>query len=189
MKSLQKLKDKICKHCGETFTPFRPLQKVCSPHCAYKFTQSEKERKAEKEFNAETRRLKEKIKRKSEWAKEAQDACNKYIRARDKNEGCISCDKPPTWGGQWHASHYRPQGNCSALRFHQMNIHKSCSECNNHKSGNLTEYRIRLIQKIGLDNVEWLEAQNQPHKWEVEDLKEVKKYYTEKAKRLEDIDE
>jgi hypothetical protein len=113
-----------------------------------------------------------------------QKSCNEFIRARDKHLGCVSCDKPSTWQGQWHASHYRPSGNNSALRFHEMNIHKSCSECNNFKSGNLTPYRIVLIDKIGLSNVEYLENHNELYKWTLDDLKEITQYYKDKLKAL-----
>lgn len=140
--------------------------------------QAKVERKANKE-------AKEKLKTKSNHLSDCQTACNKVIRIRDRDDGCISCDKPSTWGGQWHASHYRPRGNCSSLRFHSMNIHKSCSECNNHKSGNLIEYRIGLIKKIGFKNVEWLESQNRTYSWDVDDVKELKVYFRKMARELE----
>jgi hypothetical protein len=33
-------------------------------------------------------------------------------------------------------------------------------QCNKDKGGNIHAYRPRLIQKIGLERVEWLDAQN-----------------------------
>ena len=179
--------DKKCK-CGETYTQYTTLQNKC-PKCLAEIGRKrhQKEQKAaHKAFRAETRKRKEKLKTRSDHAKDVQALCNKAVRIRDREEGCISCNKPATWGGQWHASHYRPTGNCSGLRFHPMNIHKACSECNNHKSGNLSEYRIRLIQKIGLENVEWLESQNALYKWDIEDLKELKKYFRELLKEIEE---
>jgi len=65
-----------------------------------------------------------------------------------------------------------------------MNIHKSCSECNNFKSGNLSEFRIRLIGKIGLDMIEFLESQNHPYQWDIDDINDVKQYYKEQIKLL-----
>lgn len=58
-----------------------------------------------------------------------------------------------------------------------MNVWKACSVCNSWKSGNLTSYRIKLVEKIGNEWVEWLEAQNMPYTWEIDDLKEVAEYY------------
>jgi len=181
-----------CAVCKTKFKPkYSSLQKTCGINCAIEYAQAqnrkavERQRKAiEKQQRHETREAKEQLKTRRDYLKETQSVCNSYIRERDKLEGCISCDKPANWQGQWHASHYRPTGNCGALRYHEMNIHKSCSECNNHKSGNLVEYRIKLIQKIGLKNVEWLESQNDPYKWDVDDVKEIKAYFKAKKKFL-----
>jgi hypothetical protein len=57
--------------------------------------------------------------------------------------------------------------------------------CNTHKSGNLTEYRIRLIEKIGLKTVEELENTNHIKKWSIEELKNVCVYYKEKIALLQ----
>ena len=162
------------------YPPFTTTQQACSPRCAMTLVTQAKEKKARQELREGRQRLKTK----SDWLKEAQVPTNAYIRERDRDEGCISCDKPASWGGQWHASHYRPVGNCSALRFHEMNIHKACSECNNFKSGNLVEFRIGLIKKVGIANVEYMESQNQAYSWEIDDAKEVKVYFKDKLKAL-----
>lgn len=174
----------ICKVCGNEYEKFNSTQKVCGPKCALECGRTASQKAAKKRLRKETKEGREKLKTRSDHAKDTQTDCNKYIRLRDKDDGCISCDKPAGWNGQWHASHYRSSGNCSPLRFHPMNIHKACSECNNFKSGNLSEYRISLIKKIGLENVEWLESQNRAYTWEIDDLKEIRKYYKEKIKLL-----
>jgi len=115
-------------------------------------------KKASQVFNRETKRLKTSIKTKTEWLDELQVVINQYVRLRDIDEGCISCDKPHYWTGQWHASHYVSRGSSSFLRFNLWNIHKSCSICNNHLSGNIGEYTPRLIEKIGADRFDYLEA-------------------------------
>ena len=70
------------------------------------------------------------------------------------------------------AGHYKP-GTHSTTRYDLNNIHGQCSQCNEKKSGNLTEYRIRLVKRIGLDKVEWLESAeaNKVRKWTIEQLK------------------
>ena len=98
----------------------------------------------------------EAVKRKSEWLADLQALFNKYVRLRDVAEGCISCDKPPEWPGQWHASHYFSRGHSSALRYNLWNCHKSCSVCNNHLSGNKDGYTPSIIFKIGATRFEWL---------------------------------
>jgi hypothetical protein len=96
------------------------------------------------------------IKPKSKWLSELQAVFNQYVRLRDCDFGCISCDKPFDWHGQFHASHYYSRGHSSGLRFNLWNVHKSCSVCNSHLSGNIGEYTPRLIKKIGQDRFDYL---------------------------------
>lgn len=165
--------------CGAEYVKYTSLQNRC-PKCLAERVRKAREKKERKEH----REAKERVKPRSAWLTSAQTACNQYIRERDKEYGCISCDKGPDWGGQWHSGHYRPAGNNPAIRYHPFNVHKQCSVCNNHKSGNLVDYRENLVGKIGIDAVEWLETQNQPYKWETEDLKEIKAYFKEQLKLL-----
>jgi hypothetical protein len=70
---------------------------------------------------------------------------------RDKYAGCISCGVDlATWNGRWHGWHFRPAGNNKAVALNLLNIHKSCSECNNFKSGNLVDYQGKLVIRIGI---------------------------------------
>jgi len=168
---------KYCKDCKDEFKPFNTLQTRCLK-CSIthgRKIQKKTARRERKEYYENDR---------SALLKKCQTACNKYIRTRDKHLGCCSCDKGPLWSGQWHASHYRPSGNNSALRFNELNINKSCSECNNFKSGNLLPYRIALIEKIGPDAVDYLENHNDPYKWTIDDLKDITRYYRDKVKVL-----
>jgi len=172
------IKDKTCKICKVKFTPTRPLQSVCSPNCAYthaKVVRVKTERK-------ETREAKVRLKSKSEWLKEAQTVFNQFIRLRDKDLPCISCQRFHT--GQYHAGHYLTTGAHPELRFDEINVHKQCSACNNYLSGNIVEYRINLIIKIGLDAVNYLESKHQPKHYTIEDIKTLKAIYKEKVKTL-----
>jgi hypothetical protein len=63
------------------------------------------------------------------------------------------------------------------LRFVEDNCNLQCSVCNNHRSGNLSPYRVNLIAKIGLTRVEWLEGPHDPMKYTVEDLQSLLKKY------------
>lgn len=177
------IKKKTCKPCGELFTPFMPLQKECSPTCALVAVREKAAKKEKKDFNAETRRMKEKIKTLTEYLNDAQKQFNKFIRLRDKRESCISCGR--NHGGQYHAGHYRTTKAASQLRFNEDNCHKQCSVCNNHHSGNITEYRINLVKKIGQWRVEQLENNNQLADWTKEKAIEIKKEYRAKWKSLE----
>lgn len=174
------VKQKECKHCGTRFQPVRPLQQVCSAICASRLVKA-----AKKEEKERYKARKEAVKTRQEWLAEAQTVVNKYVRLRDKDKPCCSCDKPATWDGQWHASHFRSVGAASVVRFHLWNIHKGCSVCNNYLSGNIEGYRPRLIERIGLERTEWLLAQNQLAKYDIEYLKRLKAVMSKKLKRLE----
>lgn len=85
---------------------------------------------------------------------------NRYIRQRDDLGGyfqCISCGEPKSLD-QMNASHYMAAGNYSNTRFNEDNVHGACIKCNKFLHGNLIEYRKRLVQKIGLDRVEFVES-------------------------------
>ena len=180
MNSTATIKPKTCKHCGGCFVPARPLQAVCSPMCANRWVRAAKKEEAER-----TKARKAAIKTRQQWLAEVQAVVNKYVRLRDKDLPCCSCERPASWEGQWHASHFRSVGAASAVRFHLWNIHKGCSICNNHKSGNLEGYRPRIVEKIGADRVEWLLSQNQLVKYTPEYCERFKRVMGKKLKRLE----
>ena len=141
--------------------------------------------KAIKDKKAKHRADKERIKTRAQWLKEAQAAVNKYVRLRDRGKPCISCDKPDNGQHQRHASHYKSVGSNSALRFNLLNIHASCSTCNNHLSGNIGEYIPRLIAKISQDKYDWLLTQNQAVKHNEDYLKRLKKIFNKRARLKE----
>ena len=170
------MKPKKCRVCQAEYTPARMGQKVCSPGCAIQDVQKTKRR----EYRKETRALKEQVKNRSQWMKEAQQAFNAYIRARDAHLPCISCERHHQ--GQYHAGHYRSAGGNPELRFEELNTHKQCMPCNSHLSGNLINYRINLIKKIGLGAVEWLEGPHEPKKYTIENLKEIRDKYRKMEK-------
>lgn len=133
---------------------------------------------------AQTKEARERIKTVAKWRAEAQKACNDYIRARDAGKLCCSCDKPDDGSHQRHASHYRSVKACSSLRYDERNIFASCAQCNAHMSGNLLEYRIRLVRRYGHELVDWLESQNGVTRYTIEDLKRIKQEYKDKLKAL-----
>ena len=136
----------------------------------------------ERQRRKSQREAKDRIKTKSEHAKEAQAAFNAWVRARDEVDACISCGRHHK--GQYHAGHYRTVGACPELRFEPLNAHKQCAPCNNHLSGNLVEYRIRLARKIGQDSLDWLEGPHEPKRYTIEDLKAIKAEYRRKLREL-----
>jgi len=180
------VKPKKCATCSIPFTPQRMGQIACSPACAYQTVQVKKQ----KAYKAETVRRKKELLDgdKGHWAKKARDACHAYVRERDKDLPCISCGAMPT-AVKRDAGHYRASGNNSALRFDaERNIFAQCVPCNQHKSGNLIAYRKALIERLGLDVVEWLDSNHEVKRWTLQELKDIHAHYTAKLKGLQDGD-
>lgn len=175
------LKQKRCKSCKQLFTPFSTMSKACSPMCAISLVKLD----AEKRQRRKDKMRKDLLKSRGDWIREAQTAFNRFIRLRDSGNPCISCDKPDDGSHQRHASHYRSCGANPELRFNELNVWASCAQCNSMKSGNLLEYRIRLINKIGLDKVDWLEGPHEPLKLTIDQIKAIKKKYAYMARELE----
>lgn len=184
-------KCKICKARKEVSTGLiNGLDFVCGvEHLAELGLQraAKEKQKAAKEWRAETRRRKTAAKPLAKWLAEAQRAFNAYIRERDAGLFCVSCDKPPgpqEYGGIWNAGHYRSVGACSALRFDERNVWKQCEQCNSHQSGNVREYRVRLIERIGEEAVQELETTNPLRRWTIDEAKAIKAEYKQKLKAL-----
>ena len=136
-----------------------------------------------KKTKKETTERKKALKSRADWLKEAQAVFNKFIRMRDESQPCISCGRHHT--GQYHAGHYRTVGAAPELRFNELNVHKQCAPCNNHLSGNLLEYRRKLVAKIGIEKVEWLEGKHEAKKYTIDEILEIKKHYQQKIKEMQ----
>ena len=72
----------------------------------------------------------------------------------------------------------------AALRYHHDNIHLQCEPCNTAKSGNQLEYRIRLIKKIGVERVEWLEGNHESPHWKKDDYLQIEAEHKQLLKEL-----
>ena len=147
--------------------------------------QERKEARQKAEKKKAIREAKQAIKPLSKLKAEAQAVINRYARLRDARKGCVSCDKPSDWHGQWHASHYRPVGRNQQLRYNLFNIHKACSVCNAHLSGNLLPYREELIRRIGRERVEWLETNQDHASYTREYLERLKRVFSKRCRMME----
>lgn len=148
--------------------------------------EAKKARAAAKVERAETRRRKEAMKTVPALIREAQQAFNAWVRARDAAQPCISCGAPPPDLSGLHAGrdagHYRSTGSASHLRFHPDNCHAQCVRCNQWGAGMAVDYRIRLLVRIGSQRVEALESHNTPHKWDRDELRGIRDAYRQKLK-------
>lgn len=181
-------KKRKCAYCKERFEvesgSILPVGFFCSKDHIFLYANKKRGQTVKKIHNE----FKKKFKQSdiSFRKKQAQTAFNGYIRKRDESKPCISCDKINNGSHQRHASHYRSVGACPELRFNELNVHASCAQCNSMKSGNIIEYRIRLITKLGEKKVIWLESQNYARKYTCEDYSEIEKEYKLKLKELSD---
>ena len=170
-----------CRHCKTKFEPVRFNQKYClEPECVRVWVESEKA----KQWKKTKAKAKLELMTLSDYLKLAQITFNKYINLRDKDKPCISCDKPIT--GRVNASHFWNANNHYNVRFNEDNVHSSCITCNQFLSGNLLEYRTRLISKIGEQRFNILESESKKtRKFTIEELKEIIKEYKQKIKQYE----
>lgn len=179
---------KRCPSCRVMFTPARDTQAVCGEiECAIAHGKSEKGRESTRKALADVERRKikvrkEKLKSRAEHLRETQVVFNEWIRLRDAALPCVSCGRHHQ--GQWHAGHYRTVGANPELRFDPLNVHKQCAPCNNHLSGNVVNYRISLLQRIGAANVELLEGPHEPMRYTIEQLKIIKADCRAQIKKL-----
>lgn len=194
--AIKEPKQKTCKACGSKFRPSLSTQKACSVACALELAKRPENQKVARKAIADRERReiqarKEQLKSRSEHMREAQDLFNEWVRLRDAGQPCISCDSLPSdhdliTGSRWDAGHYRSVGACPELRFEPLNVHRQCVKCNRNLSGNAVEYRIRLVQRIGADQVAWLEGPHQARKYTIDDLKAIKAEYRAKIKALKE---
>jgi len=172
--------------CDTSAAIISHLKAFCSYDCLTTYTRSRAAQKLVQKAQAKSlAERKEKLKTRSEWMTEAQSAFNAYIRVRDSNKTCISSGRPlqsSSIGGGYDAGHYRSRGAAGHLRFNLLNCWGQSKHDNRYLSGNVSQYRIGLIQRIGLDRVEALEHDNSQRSFDIEYLKRVKAIFSKRAR-------
>lgn len=116
---------------------------------------------------------------------------SRYIRARDKNLPCISCNlqKPERQGG-----HFIPTGSMGVdeMVFSEQNVHSECSACNNWDKNKL-QYARNLDLRYGKGTADQLRNVFYEYKyggliyrnWGIETYREKIRHYRKEAERLE----
>jgi hypothetical protein len=185
------IKPKKCRICRRPFTPHLTTQVCCSSHCAIQYARFSGEKRQSAAMKrvaiAEKREAKEALKTRRDWLREAQAVFNAWVRERDFNMPCISCDvSTSTWnrGGYFDSGHYRSVGACPELRFEPLNCAKQCKRCNRDLSGNVVEFRLGLLRRIGAELVDWLEGPHESKKHTVDELREIIRSCRLKTKEL-----
>ncbi len=181
-----KLKTCKAQGCKVKFKPFNSLHRACCPACALALVESKKLLRSKNGRKKDKLRLLE-LKPASYWMKKAQIAFNGYVRARDYGNPCISSGREMDWnayGGHVDAGHWRSRGSAPHLRFHLHNCHAQSVKDNRYGSGNVNDYRINLIEKIGIEKVEALENNNQIRSFSIDYLKRVATIFNKKTRML-----
>ena len=182
-----------CPQCRAKLEPGQRIHPACiddfakAQEAKAKRKEDKQARMAAKVDRAETRRRREAIKTLPELHREAQSAFNAFIRARDTGKPCICCGLPLSAsdvGGKFDCGHYRSVGSAPQLRYHEDNAHGQRKQCNRWGAGRAVDYRLGLIERIGLERVEALESFNAPHKWTREELMAIRDTYRAKQKEM-----
>lgn len=176
------LRKRKCKSCGESFRPFTSFAKWCSPECGAALGLRKLEKSKAKEKREHRKKLAD-SKPLSHWVKLTEAVVHAYIHARDRGLPCISCGTRTTV--QWEAGHWLTKAARPELRFDPRNINLQCHRCNEHLSGNQAAYRIGLVAKIGLDQVEELEGPHPTAKYTREGLAQIRKQFAAMKRELE----
>lgn len=185
------MKSTRCPHCKEKLLEGQRIHAECVEGW---WTAQTAKRKAQAERAAAKRR---KVDRQTDRARrralvptsaleqECRRIVQKIARLRDRWQGCISCDKPANWDGQWHGSHFRSVGACSALSLHLWNINRACWICNKLYSGRIDQYELGLIERYGQERVDWLRSQNKVMKRSRDYLERFKTVMGKRLRRME----
>lgn len=180
---------KACRVCKTEFLAERPMQHACGMKCALALVDAKKAKAAASQAKAERvaaraakAAARAKLKTRADYLKDAQQAFNAWVRERDHGLPCISCGRQHQ--GKWDAGHYLSVGAHPELRFEAANVHRQCSPCNTHLSGNIPEYRKGLLQRIGPDLLAWLEGPHEPRRYSVDELKALTIHYRAEARKL-----
>ena len=207
MLAIKQPKAKSCKNpaCRASFVPQRLGQAVCNYTCglAIKEVNQAKAGKALAQIGRRDIKVrKEALKSRADHLKDAEKAVRDYRRTYELSigSGCMSCGLSQEeilaaqgWktGGAFDAGHFLGKGARPELRLVPSNIWLQCKSCNAgsskyaHKGSTVSQaFRVGLIARIGLDAVEALEADHEPRKHTVDELKAITAEYRAKTREL-----
>ncbi len=120
---------------------------------------------------------------------EADTAFSEYIRLKYADwrgyVACYTCGKTHFWAKDgMQNGHFVSRGS-NTLRFSERNCRPQCVGCNVFKKGNYIEYTMRIIEEVGLDEVEELRKIGKEIKQFTEqELLEIRDDYRRKVAEL-----
>jgi hypothetical protein len=183
---------KKCRICKDLFTPFNSTAYACSPECALTAVKAANAKKHAKEVREGQKRDKQALRTRkaalmtrNDHLKLAQKEFNRFIRLRDlaNGEPCISCQRHHK--GQYHAGHFLTTAAHPECRFLESQVNLQCSACNTHLSGNISNYRVNLLKKVGQTELDFIEGYHPPLNLTIDDIKAIRAKYQAKCKEFE----
>lgn len=176
------VKTRKCKACRAPFVLANSWQTHCRAEaCAVSAAEANAAKRAKAEAREHRKKLAE-SKPLQHWLNVTEAVVNHLVQVRDRGLPCISCGTTKTVA--WQAGHYLSVGARPELRFVLSQINLQCLRCNVHLSGNQAKYRIGLVEKIGLAEVERLEGPHPPAKFTREQLALIRKEAAAETRRL-----
>lgn len=201
---------KKCRICKTAFEPTQPFQTWCSVEHGFLIATGKLDKikkAAQVKDKRETKTKLDAMKTRGQWLAEAKKAAQQFRRLEElaNGSGCISCGRSQEevartdgWkpGGAWDGGHYLSKGARPELALEPLNIWLQCKSCNAGSSKYARKgytvnaaFRIGLINRIGLDAVEALEADQTPRRYTIDDLKQIKQTYMKKTKQLKEANQ
>jgi len=182
-----------------------------SDSCIFAYTDKASAKKAKQEMAAEKKRKRQITKDNAAAKKRLRDNdrsfqikktqekyFNPYIRLRDHDLPCISCNRLDGEihykgvGGKWDCGHYKTVGAFPELRFDERNAAKQCKKCNggsgkySRKDRSVKEgFDIGMQERYGEERLDWLNGPHEPKRYTIDNLKTIQNWYKRKSKRLE----
>lgn len=205
-------KTRRCKVCKQPYASYQSFVSWCSADCGAVIGERKlakikraAELKAHREKVNERKAdqvVRDSQKTRSEWLAEAKTAIQQFRRLEElaKGSGCMSCGRSQQevqgtdgWkpGGAWDGGHFISKGARPEIALEPLNIWLQCKSCNA-GSGKYARkgytvnaaFRINLIDRIGLEQVEWLEGPHEAKHYDIEQLKAIKTKYQAMTKEL-----
>ena len=116
----------------------------------------------------------------------AQIVFNEFIRLRDSDKPCISCNQ---FKENKQAGHYYSVKGYDGIRFNPDNVHWECAGCNCFDESHLISYGENLLMRIGPERftelkkaAKWYKMYG--NKFTRSEIEDLIKMYTEKVKEL-----
>lgn len=147
-------KEKKCVICEVSFMPNKTTVRVCSLDCAIVFAKNKVEKQEHKEWNKRKKDIKAKLETEGSLKQLLQRHINILVRQIDKNCCCVSSGRSY---GQMQSGHFWTTQSQPSIRFHLFNIWIQSAHDNNHKSGNITEYRKAIIKYFGQHIMDYID--------------------------------